>query len=266
VTVAKSGNGPLTAGQTASYTITVSNIGAGAATNVVVTDTLPSGTWTVSAPPNAGCPATASGTMTCTFTGSLNPFAAGGSVIITISRATTTSDCGTLVNNVSVSASNEPTSAAGNNTASASIIVNCPPPANPGKMTGGGQFICNSGSCTGKVSFGFNARGTAGGIDASGHFNSVILNTNQQINGPVILIVSVILNPDGTTQQMTFRVQDSKSSCIYEVTTKDVAEPGAGKDTISVVLASGVNCSPSETSAAGTTLTAGNIQGHKAQP
>src|SRR5438445_2640704 len=67
VTVAKSGNGPMNTGRKASFTLTVSNIGGGATTSVVVTHTLPSGTWTVSAPADAGCPATASGTLACTF-------------------------------------------------------------------------------------------------------------------------------------------------------------------------------------------------------
>src|SRR5439155_921082 len=126
VQVVKSGNGPINAGSTATFTLTVSNIGAGAATGVVVTDTLPSGTWTVSAPADAGCPATASGTLTCTLTGTLNPFAAAGSVTITLSRASTAADCGPLTNSASVSATNESPANQGNNSSGPiTIIVRC---------------------------------------------------------------------------------------------------------------------------------------------
>ena len=101
--------------------------------------------------------------------------------------------------------------------------------------------------------------------DASGHFNSKRLGTAEEINGPVTAINSVMLDPNGVTTQMTFTVKN-KDGCTYRVTTSDVAEPGRGKDRITVELfpATQVGCSsPSQTGPTGTTLTDGNIQGHK---
>src|SRR5439155_515778 len=126
VQVVKSGNGAISARSTTTSPDRVCDVCSGAPTGVVVTDTLPAGTWTVSAPADAGCPATASGTLTCTFTGTLNPFAAAGSVTITLSRASTAADCGPLTNSVHVGATNEAPTALSNNDASASITVLCP--------------------------------------------------------------------------------------------------------------------------------------------
>jgi hypothetical protein len=137
-----------------------------------------------------------------------------------------------------------------------------------GKMTGGGQFLYN-GTGPGSVSFGFNARGTAGSTtDVSGHFNSVRLGTNEQINGPVVAIISVGVDTNGVTTTMTFDVF-SKDGCTYRVTTTDNATPGKGADTIKIELSPsnlGSVCLASQTGSSGTTLTKGNIQGHKAQP
>jgi uncharacterized repeat protein (TIGR01451 family) len=123
VHISKTGNGPIFAGQTATFSITVSNAGPGPATGISVTDTLPAGTWTITAGAGWTCPATATGTFTCTFAGTL---AAGATTTpITVSRPTTTADCGTLTNSASVSATNEPPADQTDNTASASIAVQC---------------------------------------------------------------------------------------------------------------------------------------------
>src|SRR5439155_980497 len=65
--ITKTADSPsVSAGDQIGFTITVSNTGNGAATNVVVTDNLPAGmTWTVS-PAVTGCGISGS-TLTCTF-------------------------------------------------------------------------------------------------------------------------------------------------------------------------------------------------------
>ena len=53
--VVKSGNGPLSAGQIATFTITVTNHGPGTAYDVTLTDQLPSGTWSLGGANAADC-------------------------------------------------------------------------------------------------------------------------------------------------------------------------------------------------------------------
>ncbi|MFL5725157.1 MAG: isopeptide-forming domain-containing fimbrial protein [Chloroflexota bacterium] len=120
VSVVKSGNGPLVPGDTATFTITVSNVGLGQASNVHVTDPLPAGvTWSIT-PPVTGC-AIVANTLDCTFP----TLAAGANVTITIVGAVDGGDCGPLPNLVTVSASNEPAGATGNNSDDATIVVEC---------------------------------------------------------------------------------------------------------------------------------------------
>ena len=108
--------------QTATFTITVSNAGPGVAKNVHVADTLPAGvTWAIN-PPVAGCSITA-GTLTCDF--ATLGVGAANQVVITISGAVDGNDCGPLANHVTVSASNEPAGATGNNADDATIVVEC---------------------------------------------------------------------------------------------------------------------------------------------
>jgi len=84
---------PVTVGDNLTYTITVTNGGPDAATNVVVTDTLPSGVTFVSASP--GCVHSA-GVVTC----NLGNIPAGGSVTITI--VVTVTAPGTISNTATV--------------------------------------------------------------------------------------------------------------------------------------------------------------------
>ena len=122
VTVVKSGNGPLIPGQTATFTITVSNAGPGIAKNVHVADTLPGGvTWAIN-PAVAGCAINA-GVLSCDF--ATLGVGAANQKVITISGTVDNNDCGPIHNVVTVSASNEPAGATGNNSDDATIIVNC---------------------------------------------------------------------------------------------------------------------------------------------
>ena len=123
LSIVKTGNGPIDAGRMAEFTLTVSNTGAADATGVIVTDTLPSGTWSVTAPAIAGCPSPATGTLTCAFNGAL---ASDATVTITLSRPTTADDCGALDNSATVSATNEQPGATSDNTSATTIIVQCP--------------------------------------------------------------------------------------------------------------------------------------------
>jgi len=118
----------IQAGQTASFSIVVSSLGPSSASNVVLTDTLPSGvTWTVSGADAvaAGCAGTVAGggTLTC----SVGTLAAGATRTVTVSGTTPASTCGELPNTAQVSASND--SDSGNNTSSATITVTCAPTA-----------------------------------------------------------------------------------------------------------------------------------------
>ena len=113
----------LKVGDTAEWDIVVSNIGKGIAHDVTLTDPLPGNiSWQVS---HAGCSIVGS-TLTC----SLGDLAPNASVTIVVTGNTDTEgsesqDCIKLDNTATVTSSNEPASAGGNNQASASITVTC---------------------------------------------------------------------------------------------------------------------------------------------
>jgi uncharacterized repeat protein (TIGR01451 family) len=122
VTVSKSGNGPLTAGDTATFTITVSAGGTGASSNVTLSDTLPSGTWSLGGPDAAQC-GIAAGTLSCNF----GTMASGTSKTVTLSRATTGADCPSIVNPGATVGATGDTNTANNSTGAVTIVVNCQP-------------------------------------------------------------------------------------------------------------------------------------------
>jgi len=124
VAVTKVARNPVVlVGQTATFDITVTNVGTAVAHDVVLTDPLPAGPdWQTA---SAGC-SIATGTLTCNI-GDLAPKA---TFTATVSADTDTSapnseDCHVLDNTATVSASNEPEGALGNNESSASITVTC---------------------------------------------------------------------------------------------------------------------------------------------
>ena len=121
--VVKSGNGPLSAGQIATFTITVTNHGPGTAYDVTLSDQLPSGGWTLGGANAADCDIDGANLLTCDF----GDLADDASRTFTVSKTTDADDCGTIENDVTVSASNEDeTSDQFPNSDDASIIVNCP--------------------------------------------------------------------------------------------------------------------------------------------
>jgi len=119
VSVLKTGNGPINAGQTAIFTITVSSIGNATANGVTLTDTLPGGVaWTDD---SADCTIT-TGVLNCSF-GNLAP---GATRTVNVSGATDAGDCGPLSNSATVAATNEAPNTGANNTSNTSIFVACP--------------------------------------------------------------------------------------------------------------------------------------------
>ncbi|MCC6703425.1 MAG: DUF11 domain-containing protein, partial [Thermomicrobiales bacterium] len=115
----------ISAGDTANYTVTVTNNGAGTAYDVVVIDTLPfDAEWTLT--PSAGTCTLPNeqGQVTC----DLGDIVADGVVTIEVSAPTTATECGAQENRVTVDASNltdEPTEP-DDRAASATVTVNCP--------------------------------------------------------------------------------------------------------------------------------------------
>lgn len=103
---------PATNGSTLTYTITVTNTGPSAATNVRVTDILPSQLTFVSASASQGTASHASGTVT----GTLGTIASGGTVTMTI-NATVNVTSPTTVTNVATVTADESESNVSNNTA-----------------------------------------------------------------------------------------------------------------------------------------------------
>jgi uncharacterized repeat protein (TIGR01451 family) len=113
--------GSVSAGTAIGYTITVTNNGAGSATSVTLTDTLPANnglTWAES-PDNPNC-GISNGVLTCNF----GTLAGGGaSASVHISSPTTSGTCGTVSNTASATSTNGGSANSGTATA---IAVNCP--------------------------------------------------------------------------------------------------------------------------------------------
>jgi uncharacterized repeat protein (TIGR01451 family)/fimbrial isopeptide formation D2 family protein len=131
VSVVKSADvSPISAGQTAAFSITVTNNGPDTAVNVVLDDTLPAGVNWFLAPVTLNgnpiipspCDPIAGGVLHC----DLGDLANGDVVVIHIGGDTDFADCGTLHNTVTIGADNEPAGADENNSAEADIVVNCP--------------------------------------------------------------------------------------------------------------------------------------------
>ena len=120
--VVKTGNGPLSAGEVATFTITVTNHGPGTAYDVTLSDQLPAGAWTLGGANAADCDIDAGNLLSCDF----SDLADDASATITVSKTTDPSDCGTIHNDVTVGASNEPDDDQFPNSDDADIVVNCP--------------------------------------------------------------------------------------------------------------------------------------------
>ncbi|HEU5003399.1 MAG TPA: hypothetical protein VFW71_11565 [Actinomycetota bacterium] len=114
----------ISAGDVASYSVTVTNAGPGTARGVTLTDTLPAGvSWTItSQPAGTPCAITGAGVLNCSF----GDLAAGASASVSVSGTTSIANCAAALNNsASTGATNLPSSDTTTG-ASASIMVNCP--------------------------------------------------------------------------------------------------------------------------------------------
>jgi uncharacterized repeat protein (TIGR01451 family) len=110
---------PINAGDEVSFTIEVSNVGRGDATDVTLIDELPAGIdWSVD---NEDCTITDS-TLTCDF----GTIPAGESILVTLTGTAPPVACGTVINTADVTASNERSGDEADNSSTATVTVNCP--------------------------------------------------------------------------------------------------------------------------------------------
>jgi len=120
--ISKSADDPeVNAGDSASYTITVSNgLGEGTAEDVVISDTLPSGlTWTES---SADCTITGGILLSC---GPLD-IPAGGSFSVTVTATTDENDCPSILNRATFTSANAGDGESHPQGEGAQITINCP--------------------------------------------------------------------------------------------------------------------------------------------
>jgi len=138
---------PISAGDTAEFDITVSNLGPGTAKDVNLSDPLPAGiTWSED---SDFCSIT-SGTLMCHW----DSITESTGFQIHVTGLTDAADCGLLSNTATVSASNEAEDLLGNNQSTATIDVLCPnltatkthdnDPVNAGEQIGFTIAISNS--------------------------------------------------------------------------------------------------------------------------
>jgi fimbrial isopeptide formation D2 family protein/uncharacterized repeat protein (TIGR01451 family) len=113
--------GPFSAGQQIGFTITISNGPSALARDVTAIDHVPGVGWAIDGPAN-GWSIDADGDLVF-GPEDLQP---NESRSVHVVRETTFDDCGLLDNTVTVSASNEPQDALGNNSASDELTVECP--------------------------------------------------------------------------------------------------------------------------------------------
>jgi uncharacterized repeat protein (TIGR01451 family) len=117
--------GSVQAGDPAIFSIVVSNAGPAPATGVTLTDNLPAGyVWAVGGPDGAACSintAPSPDVLTCTF----GTLAASATRTVTLTAQTSGANCAVIPNVASVTSTNEPQGALGNNSDSASIDVLC---------------------------------------------------------------------------------------------------------------------------------------------
>jgi uncharacterized repeat protein (TIGR01451 family) len=126
VTVAKTPDGgEVNAGETATFTIVVTNLGPGTATGVTLTDNLPAGyTWTLGGADADDCSINTApnpDVLSCNF----GTLADDETRTITLSAPTTGGNCDVIPNTANVAATNEPGGATGNNSDPGDIDVLC---------------------------------------------------------------------------------------------------------------------------------------------
>lgn len=135
---------PIIAGNTLTYTVTVTNLSMDSAGNVVVTDTLPAGVTFVSTSGDCSNP---TGVPTC----NLGSIAGGAAKMYTVTVTVDAATVGTITNQVSVASDHDTN--AGNDSASEDTVVEAPvngsiavtKTANPMTTTGGSTVTFTNG-------------------------------------------------------------------------------------------------------------------------
>src|SRR5439155_890320 len=114
--------GNVDAGGTITWSIKVENIGAGTATGVTLTDSLPAGIhWTEAENDCTLTGADGSQVLNCT----VGTLASGASKTYQVSGVTSKANCGPVNNTASAAATNEPSNVLGNNSDDGSVTVLC---------------------------------------------------------------------------------------------------------------------------------------------
>jgi len=173
----------VNAGSNAVYQVTVTSNSA--ASNVTLTDVLPSGlSWTVSGPHGGAClpasPVAGGMTVTCNF----GTMTANATRTITLTAATTTANCGVINDSATVSATGDVNSS-NNSSGPVPIIVVCPvtpPPSNISLSCPNVSLVNNALSVWGTVTNGSNLPVTVQYTSPSGLATSHSTTTNNAGN------------------------------------------------------------------------------------
>jgi len=173
--------------------------------------------------------------LTCNF-GTMSP---PMSKTITLSATTSSANCGTISNTAKVSADVDVDQSNNSSTATATVVCGLTPGGTQ-KVTGGGQITPPSTPpyiSGGPGSFGFVAQLQSG--VATGHSNWLDHGNGNHVNGPVSFILveadgSIVFGGSGACI-----LGGVMQTCSFKVKVKDIAEPGAGRDTYGITIGTG---------------------------
>src|SRR5439155_680542 len=124
---------PINTGDTAGFVVTITDVNdtthKGDAYGVTLNDPLPTGlTWSIDTTNSSSgfSFTTILGVQHLVYGSPTTTLTSGSSVHVHVTALTAAANCGTLTNTATVSATNEGSGDTGNDTATASIVVNCP--------------------------------------------------------------------------------------------------------------------------------------------
>lgn len=235
----------VNAGDGASFSITVENLGPGTATNVSLSDPLPVGqTWALGTvtgdTTGVSCQVTGDPgdqTLSCTDAS----MASGDAFTVTVTTTVDSSDCGTIDNTATVSAGNEPASATGNNSDDGSIDVLCAQiviekTADDGTVNAGDQIGFT-------ITVTNNGLGTAYGVSATDDLPAGFAwsietpVTGWSLVGSALTFTAASLAPAATSSVHVVATSDAEDCGVvdntaYVTTTND----GSDSDSASVTI------------------------------